>query len=123
MKKICSSTATCAENKSLVFVKNGYLVQQCETCGHRFSEIADPDKHVAEFYSDDYFFAGKDGYPNYINEQVLLRRHGKRYARIMSRYMKTGRVLDVGCAAGFILKGFEESGWECQGVEPNATMG
>jgi len=36
--------------------------------------------------------------------------------------MKPGRVLDVGAAAGFILKGFEQSGWDCRGIEPNATM-
>lgn len=30
--------------------------------------------------------------------------------------------LDIGCAAGFILKGFEHAGWTCQGIEPNDTM-
>jgi len=32
------------------------------------------------------------------------------------------KVLDIGCAAGFILKGFEDSGWICRGIEPNETM-
>lgn len=28
----------------------------------------------------------------------------------------------MGCAAGFILKGYEKGGWECYGVDPNNTM-
>ena len=45
-----------------------------------------------------------------------------RYAKLISKYTKPGKVLDIGSAAGFILKGFRDSGWICQGVEPNETM-
>jgi SAM-dependent methyltransferase len=36
--------------------------------------------------------------------------------------MKPGSVLDIGAAAGFILKGFESMGWIGKGVEPNPRM-
>jgi SAM-dependent methyltransferase len=36
--------------------------------------------------------------------------------------MNPGTLLDVGCAAGFILKGLVDSGWEGQGIEPNSAM-
>ena len=46
-----------------------------------------------------------------------------RYAKIISKYINNpGTILDVGCAAGFILKGFEQHGWTCHGIEPNKTM-
>ena len=28
----------------------------------------------------------------------------------------------MGCAAGFILRGFKDSGWDVYGIEPNETM-
>jgi SAM-dependent methyltransferase len=36
--------------------------------------------------------------------------------------MTPGLVLDIGSAAGFILKGFQERGWSGCGIEPNPRM-
>ena len=122
MKKVCSSFLECTEERVSLFTKKGYLIKECKTCGHRFTEIKDLNSHLAESFSDDYFFEGKDGYPNYLEEKEMLYRSGVKFTRIISKYAKPGKVLDVGCAAGFILKAFEKAGWECYGIEPNDTM-
>lgn len=122
MKKKCSSILHCSEERVSLFSKKNYLIKECKTCGHRYTEIRDVDKHLDATYSDAYFFEGKEGYPNYLEEKDALYRSGLKYAKIISRYTKPGKVLDVGCAAGFILKAFEEKGWECYGIEPNDTM-
>jgi SAM-dependent methyltransferase len=31
-------------------------------------------------------------------------------------------VLEIGAAAGFTLRAFRDAGWQCSGLEPNATM-
>ncbi|MGN6530162.1 MAG: class I SAM-dependent methyltransferase [Ginsengibacter sp.] len=36
--------------------------------------------------------------------------------------MNAGNLLAVGAAAGFILKGFENKGWNGMGIEPNKSM-
>ncbi len=118
----CNSNIECAEEKRLLFSKNGYPVIECQKCVRRFAVIRDVESHLAKVYSDDYFFDGKDGYPNYLEEKDILINYGIHYAKIIERYAKPGKVLDVGCAAGFILKGFESLGWEGFGIEPNATM-
>jgi len=121
-RKICDSFLTCEEDKKLFMTKNGYQINECITCGHRFIKIEQAENHVNKVYSDDYFFAGKDGYPNYLEEKDILYAYGKRYAKIIAKHIKPGRILDAGCAAGFILKGFQDSGWQCHGIEPNDTM-
>jgi SAM-dependent methyltransferase len=77
---------------------------------------------VGRVYGDDYFQGGGAGYPDYLAEAQILREHGRRYAKLMERFSKPGRILDVGAAAGFLLSGFAEAGWSGCGIEPNQSM-
>ena len=95
---------------------------ECTHCGHQYCEIKDAENHLEKVYGDDYFFEGKHGYPNYLNQKDILLGYGRKYAKILSKYTRQGKLLDVGSAAGFILKGFKIAGWECYGLEPNDTM-
>jgi len=81
-------------------------------------------QHVLDNYKDSYFFdGGTGGYPNYLLESDLLFQHGKKYARILKKAgIRVGNLLDIGSAAGFILKGFNSEGWNGVGIEPNETM-
>ncbi|MBL8166245.1 MAG: class I SAM-dependent methyltransferase [Anaerolineae bacterium] len=79
-------------------------------------------EHVAQVYADSYFKDGGAGYPDYLGESDLLIAHGARYGRLLRRYMQPETVLDVGAAAGFILKGLQTAGWTGMGLEPNAAM-
>ncbi|MEO7834866.1 MAG: class I SAM-dependent methyltransferase [Ginsengibacter sp.] len=122
LSKNCGSIKDCKEEKTLLFEKNGYPIYECTKCKLRFSKLEDTSDHLTNVYSDDYFFAGGSGYPNYLEEKKQLYNSGIRYAKIISRFTTPGKVLDVGCAAGFYLKGFEKSGWKCVGIEPNDTI-
>jgi 2-polyprenyl-3-methyl-5-hydroxy-6-metoxy-1,4-benzoquinol methylase len=87
------------------------------------TSIKDSGSHVANTYSDDYFYGGAAGYPNYLDEKDILIRRGHYYAKLLSKHIeKLGKVLDVGAAAGFILKGFIDNGWEGRGIEVNDNM-
>ena len=123
MENACRSFSPNNKVERLSFlVKDGHTIYDCKQCGHRFLEIKDYDNHVHEVYSDDYFFEGGQGYPNYLEQKDILTRYGINYAKILAKYRKPGKVLDVGCAAGFILNGYVQSGWEGYGIEPNKTM-
>ncbi len=112
----------CGGTSKRLFQKYAYWICECTQCKHRFCDFEPSPDHVDRVYSDAYFFEGKDGYPNYLGEENLLIAHGERYGRLLARYMKPGRVLDIGAAAGFILKGLQSTGWQGVGIEPNARM-
>jgi SAM-dependent methyltransferase len=106
----------------VVFEHLGFPILHCESCEHRFTPVADGERHVAEVYSDSYFTNGGAGYIDYLAERELLTASGRHYGKILARYVPPGRVLDVGSAAGFVLKGMAEVGWQGSGIEPNPRM-
>lgn len=112
----------CHSSSRRLFAKHSYWVRRCLACGHRFAELRPSRQHVATIYNDSYFQGGGAGYPNYLAEAQLLRKQGRRYARLLTRYMQPGLMLDVGAAAGLILQGFADYGWDAYGIEPNRNM-
>ncbi|HEY9828782.1 MAG TPA: class I SAM-dependent methyltransferase [Stenomitos sp.] len=112
----------CDHSSQRQFQQHGFWIRDCQGCNHRFTEIDASLEHVRSIYSDSYFHGGGAGYPDYLAEASLLRRHGQRYAQLLSHYLSPGTLLDVGAAAGFILQGFLDSGWQGRGIEPNPSM-
>ncbi len=112
----------CAFDSLHRFEKHGYWIRECINCRHRFAELQPSVEHVEQIYADSYFQDGGAGYPDYLKEAQLLIAHGARYGRLLRRYMEPNTVLDIGAAAGFILKGLAETGWSGMGLEPNAAM-
>ena len=102
--------------------KHGWRIVRCQECGHLFVGDALPTDHLHLVYSDEYFVGGGAGYPGYLEDGEILRQHGQRYGRLLAKYVEPAKILDVGSAAGFILQGLTDSGWEGQGLEPNSSM-
>lgn len=104
------------------FTKYGYAIHACQTCGHRFLGKQASPNHLSQVYDDQYFSGGGAGYPDYLAQGDMLRDHGRRYARLLRSHVSTGSMLDVGAAAGFVLQGFTDEGWNGSGIEPNVAM-
>ncbi|HEY5370721.1 MAG TPA: class I SAM-dependent methyltransferase [Hanamia sp.] len=114
---ICDSS-----NTEFKFLKNGYEILHCADCSHRFTNFTPTPKEINQIYADDYFFKGGAGYDDYTLERDMLIKRGEYYADKINKFTDHGKVLDIGAAAGFILKGFENKGWQGIGVEPNHSM-
>ncbi len=112
----------CNSKSGFAFEVKGFSLRDCRQCSHRFAAIPADEIHVAQQYSDDYFNGGGAGYSDYLAESDLLIARGRMYAKKLAAFGEPGKLLDVGAAAGFILKGFCGAGWSGVGVEPNASM-
>lgn len=112
----------CGSNSERSFEVKNYWIRDCATCSHRFTEISAAQDHIEKIYDDSYFNGGGAGYNDYLQEAEILRQRGNWYGNLLSNYTEKGTVLDVGSAAGFVLKGLTETGWQGVGIEPNETM-
>ena len=102
--------------------KNGILILKCPSCGLLWT----PDmgkKVLDDFYSKSYFKSQDRvfGYNNYVEDEEILRINA-RY--ILSEFPKfkdyQPKILDIGCAHGFLLDEARKLGWETQGLEFSA---
>ncbi|HPU50475.1 MAG TPA: class I SAM-dependent methyltransferase [Burkholderiaceae bacterium] len=112
----------CGSAARRMFIAHGHGIHTCGGCSHQFAALAPAASHVEAVYGDDYFNGGGAGYPDYLGDAALRRAQGRRYGRLLGRHIGKGTLLDVGCAAGFILQGLQDEGWTGMGVEPNPSM-
>lgn len=117
---ICGDTSTNSPER--LFKIKRHWILTCKCTNHQFTEPILAKSHVQSVYSNDYFKGRGDGYPDYLSEEKILIDRGRWYAHLLSKHMSTGTILDVGSAAGFILKGLTDNGWSGFGIEPNQEM-
>jgi len=100
------------------FEKNGFQLVRCTACGLvAVSDPSDPDE-LERFYS---FVEGYGvesvGDPAEI---ARLERLAEHHVKQLSAFVAPpGRLLDVGCAAGFFLAAAQRIGWEVDGIDIN----
>jgi len=99
-----------------VFSKNGFDLVQCLSCGLVYVKNQPPDSELKNIYSFN------SGYHKCFQAALSWQtkkqlNSGKRYYGYIKKYKKNGRILDIGCSAGFFLKAAKENGWETYGLE------
>jgi len=113
----------CNSQSKFAFKSKGFNILDCQSCSHRFAEIEADNKHVDNVYNDSYFNGGGGGYSDYLVESELLQKRGQMYSKKIAKFQNNkGRILDVGAAAGFVLKGYVDDGWSGIGLEPNNSI-
>ncbi|MEK7578840.1 MAG: class I SAM-dependent methyltransferase [Patescibacteria group bacterium] len=102
--------------------KNGFEILKCSGCDLLWTPNID-EKVLSDFYSKSYFESQDNifGYSNYIEDEEILRINA-RY--ILSEFPKfkdnSPKMLDIGCAHGFLLDESRKLGWETKGLEFSA---
>jgi SAM-dependent methyltransferase len=89
--------------QSALYQVNGSDIWRCQSCG---LGRADASGFDPEAYYNDGYFSGHlpDGYADYLASEPILRREFARSVAFIRRYRSHGRLLDIGCAYGFLLQ-------------------
>ncbi len=60
--------------------------------------------------------------PTYVSQADGRIKSFEQCLKAVTKYQATGKILDVGAAAGFFLKVAKEAGWETYGIEPSMYL-
>jgi len=100
--------------------ENGLGLVQCAHCGLVYvSPRPDPNELYA-LYGETYFHndeSGVVGYTNYLRDEANIRKTFAGRLKWLERFVQPGRLLDVGCAAGFFLDEAHQRGWQVEGLD------
>jgi len=100
-----------------LYAKDDYAIVECASCGLVYVGEDPTQIDFAQLYGEAYYRGGTDQvFANYLGEESVRRASARR--RVWGlRWLKwRGRLLDVGCAAGFFLVEAQRC-YDVQGVE------
>ena len=102
-------------------IVRSYPVVKCAICGMVYLQQRPSEEALDLVYGDRYYDGGDVGYHGYVD---TFRRYHDRFSRIfrsrsrdLRRYSRGDRVLEVGCAHGFLLDHLRRDGWRVMGFE------
>lgn len=100
------------DKAELLTVEEGYSVVKCKNCNFVFIDADFSTRELENFYTREYFTEAVD----YFNEQERTYMAG-RYLDEVKKIKKKGKLLEIGCASGFLLKLAQKQGFDSYGVE------
>ena len=95
----------------------GIKIDQCQTCGFQFMNPPYSDSYLNKYYA---FYMEKEDFEFW--HDALFYGHNF-YFSLIEKYISPGRLLDIGCGNGHLIKAALERGWETEGfdVDPKTT--
>jgi 2-polyprenyl-3-methyl-5-hydroxy-6-metoxy-1,4-benzoquinol methylase len=105
-----------------LFKVNGFQIAECIGCGLVYTNPRLRIEALKEIYDQSYFRSDNSlvhGYVDYAAEAPLIRRtFRQRWRHLLRIHGKAnGRLLDLGCAFGYLLQIARSDGWEVAGLD------
>jgi 2-polyprenyl-3-methyl-5-hydroxy-6-metoxy-1,4-benzoquinol methylase len=120
-----------------------FILVRCKNCGLAFQDPRPKEKFI-QYYYPEFWYQNKEflvpfwqqkikkhilinyyGYTNLGQKNIFLKiilspfySYLYRY-RSIPKYKENGKVLEIGCATGILLKELENLGWKVYGIEVN----
>jgi 2-polyprenyl-3-methyl-5-hydroxy-6-metoxy-1,4-benzoquinol methylase len=88
-----------------------YFLVYCNNCNILFINPKPKPEEISTHYPEKFFQA------NFNISNLYIRLLNKIKIRIITRYKKSGRILDIGCGDGEFLLNFKKKGWNTYGID------
>lgn len=101
--------------------KNGLTIVQCSGCALLFVNPRPEPEAIASVYVERYFSDGGGEFPgaSYLDHAEEKLETARLRLKLLERFARPGRLLDVGCGAGYFVRAAKEARWDASGLEPS----
>lgn len=114
-------------NTAPVFTLNGFNLVKCRHCKLIYVNPRPAPRALYGMYDENYFIHGDNcytgeyfGYYDYIVDQDKIKKTFIQRLKTLENFRSPGKLLDVGCAAGYFLASARERGWQASGLDVSA---
>lgn len=103
------------------FSVRGYAIHRCARCDLEFVSPTPAPAAIAAVYQSGYFQGGGAGYDDYFTREraQVARKSAARLGALRALGVTSGRLFDLGCAAGYFLGHARDAGFTVAGAEPS----
>jgi len=123
---ICNSIQTkpflvCKDN---TVSRETFNIVECVSCGFKFTNPRPVEDKLGAYYISEEYVSHSNTNKGFINSvyQIVRKYTLLKKLQLISKYYKTGKILDIGCGTGEFLKTFKDSKWETFGIEPSLDV-
>jgi len=124
LKEVACYLCGCPDHR-VRFVEGPIRLVECRACRLVYITPQLAAEDLAELYQESYWqseCARDYGYMDYVKDGELYIRSFRKRIRNVTAHRTGGKLLDVGCAAGFFLHVAREAGFDYHGVDVAAPM-
>jgi len=117
---ICTKSETAPVYELSLETGGDRTIVSCTKCNLLFVSPRISSEKIAANYTGKSYFEREDsvtGYKNYIQDRDLHVAFFQRQLGELEELVPKGKLLDVGCAGGFLISEAVKRGWEAEGVE------
>jgi len=100
----------------VVIEENGYQGRRCDACGIIFVSPRPSLEDISAIYASDTAHVSS---AHQVRPSVGGRLHARHTLRLLRRYRKSGRLVEIGAGGGHFLTEARSAGYEVSGVETN----
>ena len=123
---ICSSTEfeLFLNCKDYTVSRETFSIVKCKICSFKFTNPRPETQHLGNYYKSEEYISHSNSSKGFINYtyQTVRKYTLLKKLQLISKFYKTGSLLDIGCGTGEFLNTCKNARWNVVGIEPDETV-